>query len=202
MKQKPLPAGKILIASLVINAALLVPLTVSEHLRWRYAQTVSIWASHFRQPKYVFIGDSLTAGGRMFGRPDTVNLGSNGLTTHQIASGLHGADKYKPRHVVVMAGTNDSFEDFDADRMRKDWETIAADPRTIIVLAPPTQTAQANERITQINAIATRAAKQYGKKPLVLTELRGPHGLLRARYSVDGVHITDDAYEFWKQRLP
>ena len=202
MRIKKSSPSKILVASLAINAVLLVPLTVNKHLRWTYAQTLAIWASHFRQPDYVFLGDSITAGGRMFGRLDTVNLGSSGLTTHQIASGLQGVNKYKPRHVVVMAGTNDSFEEFDEVRMRKDWDTIAADPRTIIVLAPPTRNADANARLARINAIAARAAERNHKKPLALTELRGPDGLLRATYSEDGVHLTDDAYEFWKRRLP
>ena len=137
----------------------------------------------------------------MFGRPDTINLAQTGLTTHQIASALKGVDKYRPRHIVVMSGTNDSFEEFDEGRMRRDWEIIAAHPRTIIVLTPPTRFAEANGRIARINAIAERAAEMNHKKPLVLTELRGPDGLLRAAYSVDGVHLTDDAYEFWEKRL-
>ena len=138
----------------------------------------------------------------MFGRFDTINLGESGLPTHQIAVALKGIAKYHPRHVVVMAGTNDSFEDFDEGRLRKDWDIIAADPRTTIVLAPPTRNPEANSRLARINEIVVQAARKNGKKPLVLTELRGPDGLLRERFSVDGVHLTDDAYEFWKERLP
>ena len=189
-------------ASLAMNVAFLVPTIVSDHLRWTYAQTLSVWATHFRQPRYVFVGDSLTAGGMMFGRLDTVNLGSSGLTTHQIADNLKSVDKYSPLHVIVMAGTNDSFDEFDVGRMRKDWQTIASDPRTTIVLAPPTRIAEANVRIDRINAIASSAAREQSKTPLILSELEGRDGLLKPAYSLDGVHLTSDAYEFWKRRLP
>lgn len=101
----------------------------------------------------------------MFGRLDTIKLGSSGLTTHQIAGGLRGVNKYKPRHVVVMAGMNNSFEEFDEIRMQKDWDTIAADPRTIIVLAPPARNADVNARLARINAIAARAAERKHKDP-------------------------------------
>jgi lysophospholipase L1-like esterase len=195
-------SAKFLISSLALNAVLLVPLTANKHLRWTYAQTLSIWLSHFRQPNYVFLGDSLTAGGRMFDRIDTINLGQTGLTTHQIAGGIQGTNKYHPRHIVVMAGTNDAFDEFDEGLMRKDWDTIAAEPRTIIFLAPPTRNSQANQRLTRINPIAVQAAAKNHKQPRVLTELRDTDGLLRASYSVDGVHLTDDAYQFWEQRLP
>ena len=193
---------KILIASLAINAILLVPLSVNQHLRWTFAQTLAIWASHFRSPKYVFIGDSMTAGGRTFGRFDTINLGSTGLSTHQIAEGLAGTDKYSPRRIVVMAGTNDAFDDFDAKRLRADWAKIASDRRTIIVLVPPTRSAVANARIASMNAIARDEARKANKKPIVLGELIGPDGLLPSQYSVDGVHLTDEAYRFWEKRLP
>ena len=51
---------------LAVETALLVPLAYREYLRFIYTQTLAKWAAKGVPPNAVFIGDSVTAGGRGF----------------------------------------------------------------------------------------------------------------------------------------
>jgi len=189
----------ILSLSLLFNVFLL-PLLVNEYLRFTYSQTLAHWRSKFIPPNSVFLGDSITAGGRGFNRSGDINRGSNGLLTYQIAAGITAAEIYSPRHIVVTAGTNDAIKGrIDVAEHKALWPKICADPKVIITLAPPTAILELNQRLAQVNQIARGACK--GHPIISLDTLRGSDGLIQSRYTVDGVHLSAPAYVIWRSLL-
>ena len=140
----------------------------------------------------------------MFNRMDTVNLGSNGLTTEQITKGLGGIQKYNPEHVVIMAGTNDAAlpGPIDEPGLRRSWRLVLSDPRVIVTIAPPTRFPEMNVKLLRINTIVKEEAMSAGRQIVELPELRGADGLLPSRFTEDGVHPLPQAYSYWIQRLP
>jgi hypothetical protein len=188
-------------ASLLVNL-LLVPVLVNRHLAFVYTQTLAHWKSKLIPPDAVYIGDSLTAGGRGFNRETDINLGSNGLMTYQIASLLPTAKAYKPNHIVVMAGTNDAIRGaIDETEIRKLWTDICSDPRIVVVLAPQSRSANLNERLQGLNVIS-KSVCEAQKRPIIsLDALAGSDGLIKQEYTIDGVHLTDAGYEIWRAKL-
>ena len=138
----------------------------------------------------------------MFGRLDTINLAGSGYTTGQVSSQLGAAQKYNPRNIVAMAGTNDSFSEIDAAKVREAWRKICEDRRVTIFKVPPTRIKAANARIAVLNAIASQEASKAGRPVRTLPELVGQDGLLKQEFSLDGVHLRNRAYELWRAKLP
>src|SRR5687767_6751546 len=102
---------QLLIVMLVLaQSVLLAPVVYSSHLRFTYVQTLARWLAKAVPPETVFIGDSITAAGQSFNDLRSINLASNGLQTYQIAGEIPKALSFKPRHIAVMAGTNDAGE--------------------------------------------------------------------------------------------
>src|SRR5262249_1761952 len=96
-------------------------------------------------PEYVFVGDSLTKGGGLWGwrlgrNPfAAINLAQNGATPAAIAVQARIAAAYRPRRIVVMAGTNDAVREVNAGELRETWRRLYAAAGTIPVIAfvPP-----------------------------------------------------------------
>ena len=128
-----LPSKKIILASLAtayigytLPSALL--LGQSEFYRFVTIEQLSHKISHFRSPDYVFIGDSITAGGRNWWTRlnqapfSTINLGNSGYTVRQVNGLLLQAIQYSPKAIFVMAGTNDLFDpSVSNDDIKADW---------------------------------------------------------------------------------
>jgi len=187
------------IATLLLLAA---PFGASEYLRFTYQQTLANWLAKIRRPESVFVGDSITASGGAFGRFDTINLGSNGLMTFQIAATLARAQSLNPRHIYVMAGTNDAVTGpVDAPKLRALWRTIVADPRVTVTLPPHSRHAPLNRRIDEISRIAMTEACRASRRVIRLAVLDGPDGRLRPDYTIDGTHLSPSAIAVWKGRI-
>ena len=201
LSRKPQLARSILIASLVANLFLL-PLLVNGHLQFIYRETIANWVAKVVHPNVVFIGDSITASGRLFNSARTINLGSNGAQTYQIAATIKNANAYSPNHIAIMAGTNDAIEgEIDIAEITGLWDQITREPRIVITLVPHTRSKALNSRIDKVNAIALAAARKRQRPVISLTELTGPDGLIQDRYTVDGVHLTPAALAIWNAKL-
>jgi hypothetical protein len=90
-----------------------VPVAINPTLRSNYFRLLAHWRAKIKAPGYVFIGDSITAGGGVWGWRlgydplSSINLAESGLVTRQIEDLAPAAARYKPRTIIVMAGTND-----------------------------------------------------------------------------------------------
>lgn len=191
----------VLIVSLVANLFLL-PLLVNSYLQFTYRETIANWIAKVVHPNAVFIGDSITASGRLFNSARTINLGTNGAHTFQIAAMIKSANAYSPNHIVIMAGTNDAIRgEIDLAEMTGLWDEITREQRIVITLVPHTKIKALNARIDKLNAIARAAANKRHRPVLSLAELTGPDGLIQDRYTVDGVHLTPAALAIWNAKL-
>ena len=184
--------------------ATLAPIVVNDHLADEYANTLAHHRSRLIRPDYVFIGDSITAGGsnwgwRLDGAPlSAINLASSGLVTRQVEGLLAPAQKYNPRHLMVMAGTNDVYLGIvDRAELRSSWQHILAADNVIVTLAPYTTSPKSNEGIARVNALVRRMALAAGRKVIDLNPLLAPKGVLEAQYTIDGIHFTPSAYRIW-----
>lgn len=144
------------------------------------------------------IGDSIAAGGRAYGRLDTLTFAANGAELHQIAASLDGATRYRPKRIMVEGGTNDAMQGPpDYANIRRLWKGICADKRVIAVLPTPTRYPDLNARLAPMRPIIRAECR----KVIDLVELAGPDGLLRPEFSRDGVHLKPAAYVVWRRHL-
>ena len=100
----------------------------SEFYRFVTIEQISHKLTHFRSPNYVFIGDSITAGGRNWwirlNQPpfSSINLANSGYTVRQVEGLLLQAIQYRPKTIFVMAGTNDLLNPMVSNaEIKEDW---------------------------------------------------------------------------------
>ena len=192
---------QILIATIIIvQSALLTPIVYSPHLRFTYTQTLARWLAKAVPPETVFIGDSITAAGRSFNDYRSINLASNGLQTFQIAGEIPKALAYSPRHISVMAGTNDAGEGpIDPVKIAGFWRKICSEPNVVVTMPPPTRFNDLNPGLAQITAIIAAECKD---RPVIdLRRLAGKDGKILPKYTTDGVHPSDEALAIWRSEL-
>lgn len=189
-----------LVSFVMVFLVILSPVLVNKHLCFTYMQTLAHWSSKLTPPRTVYIGDSITAGGRSFNGWTSINLGSNGLHTYQINANLNQARKYDPKWIVVMAGTNDAIlGTINYESMRDLWRQICSEPRVLITLSPPTRSRVLNARLANITSIAK---SECSNRPVVsLNDLADGNGLIAKEYTTDGVHLSKAAYQIWRTRL-
>jgi len=203
-------------SSLVMYVIVTVPfMTVfikNDYARFVYMETVSHWYSRIRPPSYVFIGDSITAGGRnwgwrLHGNPlASRNLAGNGYTTAQIASQVKIALAYSPDYVLVMAGTNDILNGAPPEVAVREYRKLlqsfagtAAQP--IITLMPHQASSAYQETTEEFNRAIRDLATGMEVEWLDLNPKIAPSGQLLPQYSTDGVHFSDAAYRVWCEEI-
>jgi lysophospholipase L1-like esterase len=157
-------------------------------------------------PDYVFIGDSLTKSGGLWGRRlgggfrMALNLAQNGANTSAVADQAKRAAGYRPRRIVVMAGTNDAPQPTDAAALREAWRRLFAAIGTtpaIVFLPPRSAHPVLNNNLRDIDPIVREAAAQAGACLRDLNGTLAPNGVLAPEYTTDGVHFTEKAYAVW-----
>ena len=103
-----------LVLWLVLTLPIVTVLTINSWSRSVFLETLAHWRSKVFPLKYVFVGDSITAGGRNWGwrlwdNPLAArNMAGNGYTVWQIEGQVRDAiAKYHPKVIFILAGTND-----------------------------------------------------------------------------------------------
>ena len=196
------PARIALLAYALAATVAAVPVVVNPTLRATYVGLLAHWRAKVQPPRYVFIGDSITAG--RGASLDSINLGESGLLTFQIVDRAATAMKYHPDAIVVMAGTNDAMHDIDPGKLMSEWDrlfAVAGNTPVIVTLAPLTADAAFNEKIAAIDEIARTAALEHSARIVDLGPELAPSGTLEPRYTVDGVHLTPAAYAVWTAKI-
>jgi len=183
-------------------ALALLPVAINEHLRFTYEATLAHWLSKIVRPDRVFIGDSMTASGKDFGHFGTINLATSGLTTCQIAGLLKAAQAYNPRHIFVMAGTNDVLGGaVDPKKLTACWRTMLADQRVAVTLLPHVRIPALNPQIDAINRLVFSMAHKAGHPVIAIPGLDNTDGTIQPRYTTDGTHLTPAARAIWRAQL-
>lgn len=204
--------GRLLRGAFAAAAVLLLfPVAYNPTLRSDYVRLLAHWRAKLVRPRFVLIGDSITAGGgaswgwRLAGDPlAAINLGVGGYTTRQVVDLAEAAAKYRARYLVFTAGTNDATSPLDAGALSQSWQLLlqrGGDASLIVTLAPLTLQPQLNARIGEIDKLETQWFAARGAKLVDLNPLLAPEGLIKRRYTTDGVHFSDDAYRVWAREI-
>lgn len=189
----------------------------SEFYRFVTLEQITSKVSHFRKPDYVFLGDSITGGGRNWGLRlgispfSTVNLSNNGYTVRQVGALLDKAIKLKPRYILIMAGTNDIFDQRLSDEeIKQDWRTLLeqAKQKTTAKLVVTSLPIMANnsydQRIIKINKFINQLVVSSGYEFIDLNEILLSQESLnydRNQYFSDGVHLSEITYRLWIKKI-
>lgn len=206
-------AWSFLIIWLIITLPVMTILTFNEYDRFVLLETCVHWRGKFQPIDYVFIGDSITAGGRNWGwrlkhNPLAArNLGESGYMVWQVKNELGQAVRYHPKWIFVLAGTNDLFS---RDGINK--ETIddyrdllrsvkGAHARAVVTLVPYQESGERASDITRFNLKLEQLCKEEGAIVVDLNPIIAPAGTLLPQYTVDGVHFSQAAYVVWENKL-
>src|ERR1051325_6607952 len=173
-------------------------------------EQVARWSSLVFAPEHVFIGDSLTKSGGLWGwrlshNPlSAINLAQTGVTTADIAVQAAEAATYRPRRIVVMAGTNDAVREVDAAELHRTWRRLfsAAQNIPVIVFLPPRSTSAVwNNNLRNVEGVVRQAAAEANACLADLNDAIAPTGIIDPEYTTDGVHFTEKAYTVWASKL-
>ena len=164
----------------------------------------------------VFFGDSLIYYGDFASVfPDKVvcNLGLRGDTLQGMKNRVEQVKLLKPKTVYLMAGINDVANN-SVIEFREQYETLL---KTIIDQNPTAELfvfnmlpvndvdfiiSCNNEQIKRCNSIITHLSTVYGIPCVDLYTLYESFDLLPKDMTVDGIHLTKDAYQLWYNAIP
>ena len=205
-------AGSLALNLLITLPALLV-ITCSNTVRFVLYQNVL--APRFGQPDVAFLGDSLTLSGGLWGcrigRYDfgVWNYGRDGFMTRQVLVVAQSAAAARPRVAFVMAGTNDPDQATGKeaavqsahfyfqllDTLRK------ANIQPVIQLTVYRENEPHVTFIDELNAMLTGYAHEHQLRIIDLNRMLAPNKSLLPVYSLDGVHLTEAAYDVWSDQV-
>ena len=202
-----------LIVWLIISLPVMAILAFNEYDRFILMETCVHWRGKFQPIDYVFIGDSITAGGRNWGwrlkhNPLAArNLGESGYMVWQIKNEAGAAISYHPKWIFVLAGTNDTFcrdgiNQGTLDDYRDMLRLIKKAHAQAVVTLVPYQGWDQNEAvIKKFNVDLEQLCKEEGAIVVDLNPIIAPDDRLLSEYSKDGVHFTQKAYSVWQDKL-
>jgi lysophospholipase L1-like esterase len=170
------------------------------------------WASE--PPVVVFLGDSLTAGGRWkqwFPSIAVKNQGIPGETTRDILQRIDRVVSVYPQFVLVMAGINDLGAGRQAMDILTDMRALIRElrtrlPETRIVVQSVLPVNEHkfgsridNGKIRDLNDKLMEITRSLGADFLDLTNaMSDDTGQLQSVYTSDGVHLTTAGYRSWR----
>jgi lysophospholipase L1-like esterase len=163
------------------------------------------------KPKTVFVGDSLTEGGRWqewFPELETVNLGIGGDTTEGLIERLDDVSAEDPDVVVLLIGTNDVANRRGIEQVVRGIETILVNIRSalpdtrILVQSVMPRGSEYAEFVKEINRhvwqfAATVRAHYLDLWPVMAVE----GGELNPAFTEDRLHLNDEGYRAWLSEL-
>lgn len=185
----------------------------SEWLRFAFFETVAGYWHKVSPPRYVFLGDSITAAGRNWGlRLDgnpllSRTFAQNGYTTQQLEGEAHRAAALRPEWIFVMAGTNDvAAEEYSLQTTLARYRRILATARgsgarVVVTLAPMQMDPAQNVRLVALNRELGAAAADLGVAIVDINGTIAPEGILLGEYTVDGVHPSDRWLDVWSATI-
>ncbi|WP_036477645.1 GDSL-type esterase/lipase family protein [Myxosarcina sp. GI1] len=197
---------------LIFSLPILVVFILSENFRFAYFEKITDSSSKIFTLKYVFVGDSITKNGgnwslKLEGNPFiSKNIAVNNYTTNQITLLVEQALGYSPNYVFIMAGTNDSISnEIKVDQTIQNYKALLKkfDRKTIpiITLVPLQQDNTINKKINQINYGIKRLAKIKNIHIIDLNQYIAPSGYLLEKFTIDGVHFSNAAYQIWLDEI-
>lgn len=203
---------------LIVTLPLAILFFYSEYYRFQTFQQINFKISHFTNPKYVFIGNSITSGLRNYWYKFdltplfSINLAANGFTTRQINFLIDKATQLNPQYIFVMAGTNDLFDNrLSNQEIIEDWEILfeklkkQTSSKIIITGIPIQADVRLDQRILYLNNSIKNMTEKSGYvfidiNKIITSDIK-KSGNNRDEYFIDSVHFSDKSYQLWTKEL-
>lgn len=197
----------------VLSAPLVATFFKSEYLRFVFYETVAGYWQKFDSPRFVFVGDSITATGRnwglrLYGNPlISRTFAADGYTTRQIQSMAGRAAALNPEWIFVMAGTNDvTGDDYALEatvaRFRHLLETAQSGGAGVVVtLALYQQDHENNLKIGALNKRIVELADEMQVEIIDLNPVVAPEEVLLDKFTDDGVHPSARGLKVWADAI-
>jgi len=161
--------------------------------------------------KYLMIGDSITQDGawnRLLGRDDVLNRGIAGDTSRGV---LRRVDRLPDglEKAFVMVGINDLVWNESIDHIFNNYVQILERLRSknIIPIVQSTLYAgrESAKRYNPSVEVLNDELREYCEGENIdfidLNRVLSPHGKLEDRYTLDGIHLEDEAYRVWAEKI-
>jgi len=192
----------------IVGLCMCALICVNEYFRFMVLETASHYVCKVRSPHMVVVGDSIGAGGRHWaGRLEllplsTKNLAGDGYTFHQLPGQISKALAYKPKFIIVFAGTNDAFAIHSGrlsfDELKVDVQNIIVlckGVKCIFVLPPPSKSPEINYILVQVRETIKSVADQNGVALIdPVDALSDDDGIILGKFTTDGVHLSSQGY--------
>lgn len=160
----------------------------------------------------VFAGDSITEFGwwdEWFPNHKVKNRGISGDVVQGVLYRIDGISVLSPKQVFLMIGINDIIQEHSIEHIKDSYlhlcEKMSKEmPNTQIYLQSilPTNSDEKNVQIHDVNEEICRLAGEFGFEYIDLYSLFiDSEGLLKEGYSLDGVHLSGEAYLAWVDEL-
>ena len=168
-----------------------------------------------RTPSVVFLGDSLTQGGRwneLFPRTDLANRGISGDTTGNVLRRIDQVFKLKPEKLFVMIGVNDLNMQLGPDVAIANYEKLfdlidqnIPDTKVYVQSVLPVNDDWIiidNAHIPGLNVALKQQATQRGYTYIDLHRMFADlNGQLIRSLSNDGIHLLGAGYDLWRREI-
>jgi lysophospholipase L1-like esterase len=161
--------------------------------------------------KTVFVGDSLTEGGRWqewFPEFEAINLGVGGDTTEGLLERLDEVAEADPDTVVLLIGTNDVANRRAVEHVVRNIETILVELRNalpdarILLQSVLPRGREYAEFVKEINRHVWQFAATVRAHYLDLWPVMAEaDGELNPAYTEDRLHLNDAGYDAWLSEL-
>lgn len=194
---------------LLISLPVVLVFLKSEYVRYINVQLITNWRATTIGITDVYVGDSITAGGRNWGSFfNALNLGANSYTVDQIEGQISTAARFPPQRIFILAGTNDVLGNstFDPKSFEEDYaslltQAVATKAHLFVTLIPYTANARYTQSIKHANSIILKLAEMHGISTIDLNPHIAPNGILALDYTIDGVHLNSAAYNIWRSLI-
>ena len=161
--------------------------------------------------EYVFLGDSITAGGlwqEMFPTVPAKGRGVGGDMTKDLLERLETFTRGQPKRLYIMIGTNDLGMGIERQQILANYRELLERVRRespgteVYVQSVLPRAVEYRERIVELNADIESLALSSGAQFIDLyADFLGPDGSLRDDYSNDELHLNGSGYRRWQQEL-
>lgn len=137
------------------------------------------------------------------------NRGISGDVVQGVLHRIDGISSLSPKQAFLMIGINDIFQEHSIEHIKDLYLSLCQKmskemPNTQIYLQSilPTNSVEKNVQIQDINEEICRLAGEFGFEYIDLySRFIDSEGVLKEDYSLDGVHLSGEAYLAWVDEL-
>lgn len=166
----------------------------------------------------VFIGDSITQRGlwdELFPETKVINRGINSDTTEGVLNRLDDIIESKPKKVFLMIGINDLYANKSTDEIVSNYKQIldkikSGSPETKVYVQSVlplnyemyfAKDKIKNETIKELNGKLKDLSSEFNYTFVNLYPSFEKNGQLEKKLSYDGIHLSGQGYNVWKDEI-